>query len=67
MQGFGPIERGRLPTRVLKGLHARIALVKGLGPLTQQAAYVAILLALPMLLRLLPGDIFYCLAQRQPD
>lgn len=66
MQGFTLMERGRLPTLVLKGLHARIALVKGLGPLTQQAAYVALLLALPML-RLLPGDIFYCLAQRQPD
>lgn len=63
-QGFSTREFGRLPTLVTKGLHARISLAKGLGALTKSMLYIVVLLLLPVT-RLLPGDIFYIIAERR--
>lgn len=63
-QGFSTREFGRLPTLVTKGLYARISLDKGLGSLTKSMLYIAVLLSLPVI-RLLPGDIFYIIAERR--
>jgi 2-polyprenyl-3-methyl-5-hydroxy-6-metoxy-1,4-benzoquinol methylase len=62
--GFDIKEKGRLPTLVRQGLHARISLAKGLGPVARNAIYLSVLTALPVL-QLLPGDIFYSISQRR--
>lgn len=57
-------EEGVLPTLVLDGLYARISYAKGLGPVTKGFIYMVVSMALPVL-KVLPGDIFYSVAQRK--
>lgn len=55
---------GKLPTLSLQGLHARISYTGGMGVLSRTFVYLAVAASLP-LLKILPSDIFYSIAQRK--